>query len=151
MEIFYQILKIALLCQILFYLKGWNRCLNFLANLILPLIYLIKLHFPTLAGDNVPEENLEANVIRENRPEANLVPNEANTSDVVEQDKNTAGQGVAGQNIAAEENKNEEILPLRKNNQTNVNSDVNKKDVNNDKMFKLENPSQVQMLKEYKK
>ena len=58
---------------------------------------------------------------------------------------------MAGQNIAAEENKNEEILPLRKNNQTNVNSDVNKKDVNNDKTFELENPSQVQMLKEYKK
>ena len=151
MEIFYQILKIALLCQILFYLKGWNRCLNFLANLTLPLIYLIKLHFPTLTGDNVPEENLAANVVRENRPEANEVPNEADTSDVVEQDKNTAGQGVAGQNIAAEENKNEEILPLRKNNQTNVNSDVNKKDVNNDKTFELENPSQVQMLKEYKK
>ncbi len=58
---------------------------------------------------------------------------------------------MAGQNIAAGENKNEEILPLRKNNQTNANSDVKKKDVNNDKMFELENPSQDQILKEYKK
>ena len=58
---------------------------------------------------------------------------------------------MAGQNIATGENKNEEILPLRKNNQTNVNRDVNKKDKNNDKMFELENPSQDQILKEYKK